>query len=212
MTEPYPEKINEASIIIFIQEGFKMAFFDRLKNQAASTVTNTGKTAGSAGKTEKIVFDDLPENMEAFKALPQAALSTPFDMAALTVAALCLYPSDKELCCQMLDYLRGPRPMNGMDRQFIADRFRGKDYVPRSYFEGAAPNNDYMPAKPYTVTVKADPHSYDEQGIAKLFIPSGGADDPRPVKLRQAKDGKWYLWEQFLLTGIREPESSNPWA
>ena len=212
MTEPYPEKINEASIIIFIQEGFKMAFFDRLKNQDASAVTNSGKTAGRAGKTEKIVFDDLPENMEAFKALPQAALSTPFDTAALTVAALCLYPSDKELCCQMLDYLRGPRPMNGMDRQFIADRFRGKDYVPRSYFEGAAPNNDYMPAKPYTVTVKADPHSYDEQGIAKLFIPSGGADDPRPVKLRQAKDGKWYLWEQFLLTGIREPESSNPWA
>lgn len=47
---------------------------------------------------------------------------------------------------------------------------------------------------------------------SEMFIPSGGADDPRPVKLRQAKDGKWYLWEQFLLTGIREPESSNPWA
>ena len=97
-------------------------------------------------------------------------------------------------------------------KQFIADRFRDKDYVPRSYFEGAVPGNDYMPTAPYTVTVKSDPHSYDEQGIAKLFIPSGGADDPRPVKLRQAKDGKWYLWEQFLLTGIREPESSNPWA
>lgn len=112
----------------------------------------------------------------------------------------------------MLDYLRGPRPMNGMDKQFISDRFRDRDYTPRSYFEGATPSNDYMPTVPYTVTVKSDPHSYDEQGIAKLFIPSGGADDPRPVKLRQAKDGKWYLWEQFLLTGIREPESSNPWA
>lgn len=41
----------------------------------------------------------------------------------------------------MLDYLRGPRPMNGMDKQFIADRFRDKDYVPRSYFEGATSNN-----------------------------------------------------------------------
>ena len=40
----------------------------------------------------------------------------------------------------------------------------------------------------------------------------GGADSPRPVKLRLAKDGRWYLWEQYLLTGIREPESSNPWA
>ena len=191
-----------------------MAFFDRLKNQAASAITEAVKqTAANIGnKTEKIVFADIPESLEAFKSLPQAALSTPFDTAAMTVVALSVYPADKELCFRMLDYLRGPRPMNGMDKQFIADRFCDKDYVPRSYFEGATPNNDYMPATPYTVTVKSDPHSYDEQGIAKLFIPSGGADSPRPIKLRQAKDGKWYLWEQFLLAGIRQPESSNPWA
>ena len=154
----------------------------------------------------------VPERFDAFKALPQAALSTPVDTAALTVVALCLYPVDKELCIRMMDYLRGPRPMNGMDKQFISDRFRSKDYVLRSYFEGSTPANDYSPSSPYTITVKSDPHSYDEQGIAKLFIPSGGADDPRPVKLREAKDGKWYLWEQFLLTDIRQPESSNPWA
>ncbi len=191
-----------------------MAFFDRLKNQATSAITDAVRqTAANIGnKTEKIVFADIPESLEAFKALPQAALSTPFDTAAMTVVALSVYPANKELCFQMLDYLRGPRPMNGADKQFIADRFRDKDYVPRSYFGGATPNNDYMPATPYTVTVKSDPHSYDEQGIAKLFIPSGGADSPRPIKLRQAKDGKWYLWEQFLLTGIRQPESSNPWA
>lgn len=191
-----------------------MAFFDKLKNQAASAVSGAVRqTAANIGsKTEKVVFADLPESLEAFKALPQAALSTPFDTAALTVAALCIFPADKELCYQMLDYLRGPRPMNGADKQFIADRFRDKDYVPRSYFEGAVPDNDYMPSSPYTVTVKTDPHSYDEEGIAKLFIPSGGADAPRPIKLRQAKDGKWYLWEQYLLAGIREPESANPWA
>lgn len=190
-----------------------MAFFDKLKNQAAAAAAGAVKEAvsGTGCKTEKIVFTDIPENLEAFRALPQAALSTPFDTAALTVAALSIYPADRELCFQMLDYLRGPRPMNGADRQFIDDRFRDKDYVPRSYFDGAVPENDYMPASPYTVTVKSDSHSYDEQGIAKLFVPSGGADDPRPVKLRQAKDGKWYLWEQFLLTGIRLPESSNPW-
>ena len=187
-----------------------MAFFDKLKNQAASAVSGAVKQIGT--KTEKIVFADLPESMEVFKALPQAALSNPFDTAALTVVALCIFPVNKELCYEMLDYLRGPRPMSGMDKQFISDRFIDKDYVPRSYFEGAVPSNDYMPSAPYTVTVKSDPHSYDEQGIARLFIPSGGADAPRPVKLREAKDGKWYLWEQYLLAGIREPESANPWA
>lgn len=191
-----------------------MAFFDKLKNQAATAVTGAVRqTAANIGsKTERIVFADIPESLDAFKSLPQAALATPFDTAALTVVALCLYPENRELCYEMLDYLRGPRPMNGMDKQFIADRFSDKDYVPRSYFEGAVPENDYMPTVPYAVKVKSDPHSYDEQGIAKLFIPSGGADNPRPIKLRQAKDGKWYLWEQFLLTGIRQPESSNPWA
>ncbi|MGN0114236.1 MAG: DUF6935 domain-containing protein [Acutalibacteraceae bacterium] len=191
-----------------------MGFFDKLKNQAVSAAADAAKQAAAniSTKTEKIVFADIPQSIDEFKSLPQAALATPFDTAALTVVALCIYPANKELCFEMLDYLRGPRPMNGMDKQFISDRFRDKDYVPRSYFDGATPNNDYTPSEPYTVTVKSDPHSYDEQGIAKLFIPSGGADDPRPIKLRNAKDGKWYLWEQFLLTGIRQPESSNPWA
>ncbi len=35
---------------------------------------------------------------------------------------------------------------------------------------------------------------------------------PHSVTLRKAKDGKWYLWEQFLLPDIRQPESLNPWA
>lgn len=191
-----------------------MAFFDKLKDQAVSAVSGAiSKASAQAGiKSKRIVFADLPETLEAFKALEQASLSDPFDTAALTVVALCMFPLDRELCYQMIDYLRGPRPMSGMDKQFIADRFLDKDYVPRSYFEGAVPDNDYMPTAPYTITVSSDSHSYDEQGIAKLFIPSGGADSPRSIKLRQAKDGKWYLWEQYLLAGIRQPESSNPWA
>lgn len=43
--------------------------------------------------------------------------------------------------------------------------------------------------------------------MAKLYLTSAGADSPRAVELRLAKDGKWYLWEQYLLAGIREPES-----
>lgn len=191
-----------------------MAFFDKLKDQAVAGVSGAiSKASAQAGiKSKRIVFADLPETLEAFKALEQASLSDPFDTAALTVVALCMFPLDRELCYQMIDHLRGPRPMSGMDKQFIADRFLDKDYVPRSYFEGAVPDNDYMPTAPYTITVSSDSHSYDEQGIAKLFIPSGGADSPRSIKLRQAKDGKWYLWEQYLLAGIRQPESSNPWA
>ena len=163
-------------------------------------------------ESREVIFTKLPDTLEDFKLLPQAALSDPFDTAALTVLAFCFYPKDKALSLAMLEFLRGPRPMSEMDRQFIRDRFMDKDYVPRSYFKGALPQNDYLPSEPYTVTVSTNPYSYEQEGYAKLFLTSGGADSPRSVQLRLAKDGKWYLWEQFLLADIRHPESANPWA
>ena len=112
----------------------------------------------------------------------------------------------------MLNVLRGPRPLSELDKQFIRDRFMDKDYVPRSYFKGSVPENDYTPSEPLTIVIEDNPYSYQDEGYAKLFLKSGGADSLRPVQMRLAKDGKWYLWEQFLLSDIRQPESSNPWA
>ena len=161
---------------------------------------------------QRITFYDLPETLEAFKVMAEAKQDTPFGTAALTVLAFCVYPENKELSLQMLDLLRGPRPLSVMDKQFIADRFRDKDYVPRSYFEGATPENNYQPSAPYSITVSENPYSYQNEGYATLYVTSGGADSPRSVQLRLAKDGKWYLWEQYLLADIRKPESENPWA
>lgn len=112
----------------------------------------------------------------------------------------------------MLTYLCGPRGLSEMDKQFIRDRFMDKDYVPRSYFEGALPSNDYTPSIPYTIVVHDSPYSYQNEGYMTLFVQSGGADSLRQVQVRQAKDGKWYLWEQMLLADIRKPESENPWV
>lgn len=161
---------------------------------------------------QRITFYDLPETLEVFKVMAEAKQDTPFGTAALTVLAFCVYPENKELSLQMLDFLRGPRPLSVMDKQFIADRFRDKDYVPRSYFDGATPENNYQPSEPYTITVSENPYSYQNEGYATLYVTSGGADSPRSVQLRLAKDGKWYLWEQYLLADIRKPESENPWA
>lgn len=202
-----------------------MALFDMFKNKAENAIKKGVNTAVTQGfnkatsavsnlgnKKEKIVFSSLPSTFEEFASLPQAALSTPFDTAAMTVLAFCYYPQNKDLALQMVNYLRGPRPLSGGDMSFIADRFRDSDYVPRSYFEGSTPANDYTPDEPYTIVVSENPYSYQNEGYATLYITSGGADSPRSVQLRKAKDGKWYLWEQFILVGIRQPESSNPWA
>ncbi len=183
-----------------------MGLFDNITNKAQGAVQG----AGGSNKSVDVTFAKLPETLEEFMALPQSALANPFDTAALTVLALCFYPQDKELCYQMLEFLKGPGTLSPYEKQFIRDRFMDSDYVPRSYFKGASPQNDYLPSQPYTISVSENPYSYQNQGYAKLFIRSGGADSPREVLLRLAKDGKWYLWEQFLLVGIRAPESSNP--
>lgn len=202
-----------------------MALFDMFKSKAENAIKKSVNSAVTQGfnkatsavsnlgnKKEKIVFSSLPSTFEEFASLPQAALSTPFDTAAMTVLAFCYYPQNKDLALQMVNFLRGPRPLSGGDISFIADRFRDSDYVPRSYFEGSTPANDYTPAEPYTIIVSESPYSYQNEGYATLYITSGGADSPRSVQMRKAKDGKWYLWEQFILVGIRQPESANPWA
>lgn len=75
----------------------------------------------------EITLNSLPKTLDELKAMPQAALTVPEEVAALTVAALALYPENPAETEKMLDFLRGPRPLNGIDKQFIRDRFRGKE-------------------------------------------------------------------------------------
>ena len=188
-----------------------MSIFDKLKptaQQAAAAAQPEGC------KRESFTFAALPESLAELQALPEAGLATPYQTAALTVLALCAYAADKAVGTEMLNWLRGPRPLNGQEISFLNDRFRGgKTYLPFTYFAGAAPDNNYTPAVPYTITVESNPVSDAEAGYKKLFLPCGGADDPRPVKLRRrGSDGKWFLWEQYLLTGVRLPKADDPWA
>lgn len=188
-----------------------MSIFDKIKKDTMGMVNSAVSSVGN--KREKFTFSALPESLEQMQALPEANLDSPYKTAALTVCALCAYAADKQIGTEMLNWLRGPRPLNGADISFINDRFRdGKTYIPFSYFAGATPDNDYTPTQPFTITIESNQYSHAEQGYMKLFIPCGGADSPRPIKLRMKGDGRWFLWEQYLLTGIREPKSADPWA
>ena len=67
----------------------------------------------------------------------------------------------------MLNWLRGPRPLNGQDISFLNDRFRdGKTYLPFTYFVGSTPDNNYTPTQPYTIRVESNHVSAEEQGYA----------------------------------------------
>ena len=174
----------------------------------------TNKIQGAFSEKKSFSFTALPKNVNELKALPEAVMDDPFKTAALTVCALCAFAEDRAAGIEMLNFLRGPRPLSPYEISFMKDRFMdGKTYIPRSYFNGATPENDYTPAKPYTVKVDSNQYSSLENGnYMKLLINSGGADSPRSVTLRKTGSGIWYLWEQTLLVDVRTPKSQDPWA
>lgn len=185
-----------------------MSIFDRLKR----TTTVSGSTSPSEYKKETFLFDALPESLSQLQALPEAQLRTPYQTAALTVCALCAYAADKKVGAEMLNWLRGPRPLSNFELSFLDDRLQdGKTYVPFSYFQGAVPGNDYVPSQPFTLVMESNPTSDDVQGYFKVTARSGGADAPRSIQLRQKSDGTWLLWEQYLMADIRLPKSKDPW-
>ena len=73
-----------------------MSIFDKLKKTANDAVKTGVKNAASAltSTKETFTFAALPESLAELKALPEAALENPFQTAALTVCALCVYAAD----------------------------------------------------------------------------------------------------------------------
>ena len=187
-----------------------MSIFDKLRKQVAAPLQP--QPATPSGQKETFSFVSLPESLDQLQALPEAALATPFQAAALTVCALYVYGADSKIGVEMLNWLKGPRPLSNYEISFLADRFRDGIHVPFSYFHGAAPENDYTPSHPFTVTIEAGPYADANPGYKKLHIRSGGADNAREIVLRQKGDGQWLLWDQMLLVSIRAPKSADPWA
>ena len=138
-----------------------MSIFDKLKSTAQQAVNTATKSIGS--KRETFTFTSLPESLAEMQALPEASLDTPFKTAALTVLALCAYAADKNIGAEMLNWLRGPRPLNGQEISCLNDRFcDGKTYLPFTYFSGSTPENNYTPTEPYTSVVESNHVSGDE--------------------------------------------------
>ncbi len=183
---------------------------------AMMLVASCGITSkmGIGGKT--YTMESLPKTVEQLQALPFADFTDPYAVAAMTVAALTRYASSTRDCIRMLDYLKGPEELSTYETQFLRDRLQGKEYKPFSFFKGATPANNYTPSTPYKITVDSNPYSFttDSAGYkwCTLYVTSGGADNPRPIKLRQKKStGEWFRNDIQCLSDIRIPTSQNKW-
>lgn len=192
-----------------------MSFFDSIK-KAFDPQTQNSRNAETPNKnkTETFTFVSIPADLSTLQSLPEASLDSPFKTAALSVLALCLYETNQDILFEMLDFLNGPEPVSVYTKQFLNDRLRGKTYLPFSFFRGATPENGYKPDQPFTITVSENPYTYSEDGLwATVYVKSGGADSPRPIKLRKKPStGQWFLNELQCLSEIRIPVSEDPWA
>ena len=199
-----------------------MSIFDSLKRQVKSqlkreasklvndAVQNIGK---GRNHSETFSFSALPMSLDDLKALPEASLDSAFKTTALTVLVLCRYETDPSAALEMLDFLKGPEQGSTYEKQFIAERLKGKGYKARSFLAGATPENGYQPTTPYTITVSENPYSFDNENWATLYVTSSGADDPRPIKLRKKPStGQWFLNDIQCLSDIRVPGAEDPWA
>ena len=177
-----------------------MGLFDPMKKQEQN-------------EAETFTLAALPENLRELCALPEAALDSPYKTAALAVATLCRFDADEAAVHEMLDFLKGPEELSNLEKQFLRDRLAGKPYKCRSFFAGATPENGYTPLTPYRITVSANPYSFETENWATLYVQSGGADSPRPIRLRKKPStGQWFLNEIQCLADIRVPTAEDPWA
>ncbi len=193
-----------------------MGLFDSIARSAVSgAVSNavSGAVNEAAKKKETFTFTTIPRSVEELKALPESDLSTPFKTCALTMLVLLNYTNDVNATIEMLNFLKGPDPVNEYQKQFLRDRLQGKDYVVRSFFEGSSPQNNYIPTEPLKITVYDNPYSYPEAGWATLHMDSTGADSPRQIKCRlKPSTNQWFMVENLALSDIRTPAAADPWA
>ena len=124
-----------------------------------------------------------------------------------------VYEQNPDEAIEMLNFLKGPAEVSTYEKQFIRERLNGKGYKARSFFAGATPENGYKPTIPYVISVSENPYSFDEENWATLYVTSGGADNPRPIKLRKKPStGQWFLNDIQCLSDIRIPVEEDPWA
>lgn len=185
-----------------------------IKNETAKAVNEAASSIGKGqNRTESFTFSSLPLNLAELQAMPEASLDSAFKTTALTIAVLCAYEQNPDSCIEMLNFLKGPADVSTYEKGFIKERLNGKFYKTFSFFEGATPENGYKPNTPYVIKVSENPYSFDEENWATLYVTSGGADNPRPIKLRKKPStGQWFLNDIQCLADIRIPVEADPWA
>ena len=153
----------------------------------------------------------LPETMDEFTARLAEEGTTPEKATHLWFEALYVFMSDDEETSQpgaeMMTALMCDPDWQKNLTTFLS-QIEEKPYIAFSYPKGATPENDYQFDKndfelEFTRSTKG-PTDKDWT----LFVKCGGADTPRPYKMKQSADGIWQMYEfSSLYVGVKKPAS-----
>jgi len=159
----------------------------------------------------KYTFNSLPQTADDIEALISVyPVTDRHNTVAFFMASLVRYIEDTQEGLAMIDVVKGPQKLSDTDKAFIKERFSDKQYLPKAYFEGAQPANNYEPDSPWTLIVYDDPVEAPE-GYTYVNVKTSGADNPRRICMRLKGEENW-LWEyNGVLMSIRQPASEDPW-
>ena len=159
----------------------------------------------------KYTFNSLPQTADDIEALISVyPVTDRHNTVAFFMASLVRYIEDTQEGLAMIDVVKGPQKLSDTDKAFIKERFSDKQYLPKAYFEGAQPTNNYEPDSPWTLIVYDDPVEAPE-GYTYVNVKTSGADNPRRICMRLKDEENW-LWEyNGVLMSIRQPASEDPW-
>ena len=192
-----------------------MGFLDKLKEKASEASTAISASAGN--KSYEFTFSKIPESLEELNACEGSDLAKPEQTAALFMLALCEYVENPDMGIQMINALKGPEDLSTYEMQFLKEHLSDKKYLPKSYFAGTSPANNYTPTFPLKITVSENAYSRSEEskGYVRMWLKSSGADHPREITLRYKPSDKMWFVNGFpggLLSGIRIPAAEDKWA
>jgi hypothetical protein len=172
-----------------------------------------------------VTFERIPQSLDAFCSMQASIAAVPQGGAAIIVAALTLYVEDEELGLQCLAaavdkdrLVEGPGGYLGWklrprDQQLVKMQLGSNPHLPRSYFQGAAPENGYqLPPPPYVCRCAHNPTRGEaDSDRFKAFVECSGASSPRPVAVQRNDQGLWLAHEwSSLLVGVQKPGQPMP--
>lgn len=184
-------------------------------------------TLSAQNETYTVTANSWPSDFSSFESFRDANASTSQGAVIVLLAALSIYSKNAEegkkaliisLDANSLISDTSPNGYKGFNINrntidLVKRQLEQHPYLIGSYLPGSSFQNGYKPSNPpYNFTLTSNRFSgTEESGQKKLFLPSSGADTPRPVTVKRNAKGVWKASEfSSLLVGIKKPATSNP--